>query len=213
MDTFVASVCPHSSDFGEICAFFPPFLHQLTMQSSLFEPGDLRPCPSYSRRRDRVNLGLLRSLYKGEGVRFSGVPWAVWGGVHVGMVGAGTPPLSPARPSGMFHPPKQTSQPLTPAATHSPPHRPAEGVAAPRAHRTAVPAGGQTPVDENGGSWKRGRVVTESTFGLRNSACGLAVKRPLRNGFGKCPTHDTCLQKISGLWGIFLTQKCRREAV
>ena len=25
----------------------------------------LRPCPSYSRRRDRINLGLWRSLYKG----------------------------------------------------------------------------------------------------------------------------------------------------
>ena len=48
------------------------------MQSSLFEPGrpvlvvvciarKLRPCPSYSRRRDRINLGLWRSLYKGGG--------------------------------------------------------------------------------------------------------------------------------------------------
>ena len=27
--------------------------------------GKLRPCPSYSRRRDRINLGLWRSLYKG----------------------------------------------------------------------------------------------------------------------------------------------------
>ena len=27
----------------------------------------LRPCPSYSRRRDRINLGLWRSLYKGGG--------------------------------------------------------------------------------------------------------------------------------------------------
>ena len=26
-----------------------------------------RPCPSYSRRRDRINLGLLRSYYKGGG--------------------------------------------------------------------------------------------------------------------------------------------------
>ena len=44
------------------------------MQSSLFEPGcpvlvvvcvarKLRPCPSYSRRRDRIHLGLWRSLY------------------------------------------------------------------------------------------------------------------------------------------------------
>ena len=27
----------------------------------------LRACPSYSRRRDRINLGLLRSLYRGGG--------------------------------------------------------------------------------------------------------------------------------------------------
>ena len=27
----------------------------------------LRPCPSYTRRRDRINLGLWRSLYKGGG--------------------------------------------------------------------------------------------------------------------------------------------------
>ena len=48
------------------------------MQSSLFERGypvlvvvcvvrKLRPCPSYSRRRDRINLGLWRSLYKWGG--------------------------------------------------------------------------------------------------------------------------------------------------
>ena len=37
------------------------------MQSSVFESGRLRPCPSYSRRRDRIDLGLLRSLYKGGG--------------------------------------------------------------------------------------------------------------------------------------------------
>ena len=79
MDTFVVSVCPldpDSSDFGDVCVLYAPFLHQLTMQSSLFECGclvlvvvcvarKLRPCPSYSRRRDRINLGLWRSLYKG----------------------------------------------------------------------------------------------------------------------------------------------------
>ena len=83
----------HSSYFGDICALYPPFLHQLTVQSSLFEPGRIRPCPSYSRRRDRINLGLLRSLYKGGGVlihcltvdnsrplRFvHGAPWLVPG--------------------------------------------------------------------------------------------------------------------------------------
>ena len=81
MDTFVVSVCPldpHSSDFGDVCALHAPFLHQLTMQSSLFERGcpllvvacvarKLRPCPSYSRRRDRINLGLWCGLYKGGG--------------------------------------------------------------------------------------------------------------------------------------------------
>ena len=79
MDTFVVSVCPldpDSSDFGDVCALYAPFLHQLTMQSSLFACGcptlvvvcvsrKLPPCPSYSRRRDRINLGLWRSLYKG----------------------------------------------------------------------------------------------------------------------------------------------------
>ena len=79
MDTFVVSVCPldpDSSDFGDVCALYAPFLHQLTMQSSLFEcrcptlvvvcvACKLRPCPSYSRRRDRIDLGLWRSLYKG----------------------------------------------------------------------------------------------------------------------------------------------------
>ena len=42
MDTFVVNVCPpdpHSSDFGDVCALYAPFLHQLTMQCSLFEPG------------------------------------------------------------------------------------------------------------------------------------------------------------------------------
>ena len=88
MDTFVVSVChlnPHSSDFGDVCALYAPFLHQLTMQSSLFERGrptlvvvcvarKLRPCPSYSRRRDRINLVLWRSLYKGGAGYHGGSP-------------------------------------------------------------------------------------------------------------------------------------------
>ena len=48
------------------------------MESSLFEAGcpvlvvlcvarNLRPCPSYSRRGDRIHLGLWRSLYKRGG--------------------------------------------------------------------------------------------------------------------------------------------------
>ena len=59
-----AHLNPHSSYFGDISALYSPFLHQLTVQSSLFEPRCLQPCPSYSRRRDRITLGLLRSLYK-----------------------------------------------------------------------------------------------------------------------------------------------------
>jgi hypothetical protein len=39
MDTSVVSVCPHSSDFGDICALYSPFLHQLTVQSSLLNQG------------------------------------------------------------------------------------------------------------------------------------------------------------------------------
>ena len=73
-----AHLNPHSSDFWYPCALYSPCLRQLTMQSSLFEPGcpvlvvvcvarKLHPCPSYSRRRDRINLGLWRSLYKGGG--------------------------------------------------------------------------------------------------------------------------------------------------
>ena len=62
-----AHLNPHSSSFGDICALYSPFLHQLTMQSSLLEPGHLRPCAGYSRRRDQINLGLLRSLYQGGG--------------------------------------------------------------------------------------------------------------------------------------------------
>ena len=39
----------------------------------------LRSCPSYSRRRDRINLGLWRSLYKGGG----GVSHLFHNGFHV----------------------------------------------------------------------------------------------------------------------------------
>ena len=41
----------------------------------------LRPCPSYSRRRDRINLGLLHSLHKGGwGTRVS------YPSIHAGVV-------------------------------------------------------------------------------------------------------------------------------
>ena len=69
-----AHLNPHSSDFGDMCALYSPFLHQLTMQSSLFEPGGLRPCPSYTRRRDCINLGLLCSF--GGGAVTMQSPWA-----------------------------------------------------------------------------------------------------------------------------------------
>ena len=58
------SVCPFapdSSDFGDVCALFAPFLHQLTMQSSLFERG----CPvlvsraSYARVQATVGVGTV----------------------------------------------------------------------------------------------------------------------------------------------------------
>ena len=42
----------------------------------------LRPCPSYSRRRDRINLGLWRSLYKGGGSLF----WEAFTRIHVDTV-------------------------------------------------------------------------------------------------------------------------------
>ena len=35
----------------------------------------LRPCPSYSRRRDRINLGLWRSLYNGGGGGYNKYSW------------------------------------------------------------------------------------------------------------------------------------------
>ena len=38
-----AHLNPHSSDFGDIYALYSPFLDQLTVQSSLFEPRALRP--------------------------------------------------------------------------------------------------------------------------------------------------------------------------
>ena len=52
----------------------------------------LRPCPSYSRRRDRINLGLWRSLYGGGGVADGGTwelhhrhcnleNWPRWNGI------------------------------------------------------------------------------------------------------------------------------------
>ena len=70
---------PQSSDFGDICALYSPFLHQISVQCSLFEPGRQWPCPGYSRRRDRINLGLLRSYDKGGGgATFSTRPFRLY---------------------------------------------------------------------------------------------------------------------------------------
>ena len=74
-----AHLNPQSCDFGYICALCSPCVHQLPVQSSLFEHGcpvsvvvcvarKLRLCPSYSRPGDHINLGLWRSLHKGGGV-------------------------------------------------------------------------------------------------------------------------------------------------
>ena len=108
------SVCPldpDSSDFGDVCALYAPFLHQLTMQSSLFERGcpvlvvvcvarKLRPCPSYSRRRDRINLGLWRSLYKGAGYKGG---WGVQSfGLFDGLRGTCRRSAGSARPIALF---------------------------------------------------------------------------------------------------------------
>ena len=63
-----AQLNPHSSDFGDILCIIFPFLALAHHAIFSFEPGCLRCCPSLSRHRDRINLGLLRSLYKGGGV-------------------------------------------------------------------------------------------------------------------------------------------------
>ena len=45
----------------------------------------LRPCPSYSRRRDRINLVLWRSLYKGGG-GMNQIAWCFAEGVMPGVM-------------------------------------------------------------------------------------------------------------------------------
>ena len=171
-----AHLHPHSPDFGDISAPYPPFLHQLIMQSSLLQPGrpviftcstgkrgchnertigeggavrgvgvhegwagghtplcpssknrvlhpipthtmhsltwvsvvvcvahKLRPCLSYSRRRDRINLGLLRSYDRGGGgvifsIIFSLLPRGLVLGGWVVWPGGGGPPDHPPPP-------------------------------------------------------------------------------------------------------------------
>ena len=116
-----AQLNPHSCDFGYISALFSPFLHQLTTQSSFFEPGcpvsvvvcvarKLRLCPSYSRRRDRINLGFWRSLYKGGG----GVPY----NEQATLAHLGLPPFPPPPKKKHWEEPcfsvKDMSPPSTP---------------------------------------------------------------------------------------------------
>ena len=55
---------PHSSDLGDICVLYPPFLHQLTMQSSLFHPG--RPVILTRSTGERVDATMKGSSEKGD---------------------------------------------------------------------------------------------------------------------------------------------------
>ena len=108
---------------------------------------NLRPCPSYSRHRDRINLGLWRSLYKGGGgtnpQRAQGVSGSAEGLVHqwgsassprprletrgqrkqVALVSSGTGiPLSPTKTILAPPPPTHTLSPtLTNRQSHKSP--------------------------------------------------------------------------------------------
>ena len=58
-----AHLNPHGSDFGDICALYSPFLHQLTMQASLFEPG--RPVIFTHSTGERVDATMKGPSEKG----------------------------------------------------------------------------------------------------------------------------------------------------
>ena len=80
MDTFVVIVCPlgsnpQSSDFGDICALSSPFLVVVCVPVVVCVACKIRPCPSYSRRRDCINPIFLRSLDKGRGGGYLSVFW------------------------------------------------------------------------------------------------------------------------------------------
>ena len=62
-----AHLNPQSSDFGYICALSSPFLVVACVPMFVCVARKLWPCLSYSRRRDRIDLGLLRSLDKRGG--------------------------------------------------------------------------------------------------------------------------------------------------
>jgi hypothetical protein len=51
-----AHLNPRSSDFGNILALSSPFLVVACVPVVVCVARKLRPCPSYSRRRDRINL-------------------------------------------------------------------------------------------------------------------------------------------------------------
>ena len=55
---------PHSSELGDICVLYPPFLHQLTMQSSLFQPG--RPMIFTRSTGERVDATMKGPSEKGD---------------------------------------------------------------------------------------------------------------------------------------------------
>ena len=59
-----AHLNPHSSDLGDICVLYPPFLHQLTMQSSLFQPG--RPVIFTRSTSERVDATMKGPSEKGD---------------------------------------------------------------------------------------------------------------------------------------------------
>ena len=75
-----AHLNPQSADFGDICALSSPSLHQLTMQSSLFEPG--HPVSvviyvsraSYARVQATVGVGTVL-------IRYFGIAYTRGGGV------------------------------------------------------------------------------------------------------------------------------------
>ena len=83
IDTVVVSVSqlkPRSSDFGDICAWYSPFLHQHVCVGVV--------CGTHKLHRDRINLELFRSLDKGG---WWGTREGVWehkrsvSGVNIGV--------------------------------------------------------------------------------------------------------------------------------
>ena len=62
-----AHLNPHNSEFGDICALYSPFLSLTCVPAVVCGTRKRRPCLSYSRRRDPINLGLFRGLDKARG--------------------------------------------------------------------------------------------------------------------------------------------------